>query len=173
MNKLTLFISALLLVILNVSQAWALPNCVGSWSTSTWNNCVGTYNWDNGDKYVGEHKNGMAHGQGTRTFGLKSEWAGDKYVGEYKDDKRNGQGTYTYANGNKYVGEFRDDKFNGRGIKTYVNGTVEDGIWKDWEFQYAQKKSKLDKHKDTCKEIGFTPKTESFGNCVLKLMDKD
>ena len=35
------------------------------------------------------------------------------------------------------------------------------------------KKSKLDKHKEFCEEIEFTPKTESFGNCVPKLMDKD
>jgi len=31
----------------------------------------------------------------------------------------------------------------------------------------------LDKHKKFCEEIGFTPKTEGFGDCVLKLMDKD
>ena len=40
-------------------------------------------------------------------------------------------------------------------------------------FMYTQKKNKIDKHKDFCEEIGFTPKTEGFGNCVLKLMDKD
>ena len=33
---------------------------------------------------------------------------GDKYVGEYKDGKQHGQGTYTYANGDKYVGEYKD-----------------------------------------------------------------
>ena len=248
MNKLTLFISALLFVILNVSQAWALPNCVGSFSTSKWKNCFGTYNWDNGDKYVGEFKDGSFHGQGTHTsadgdkyvgefkddlfhgqgtmiFGPDSEWAGDKYVGEYKDNERNGQGTYTYANGNKYVGEFRnggysgqgtitfgpesewagdkyvgefkDGKYDGQGIYFFTNGSKwvgtwendnlngyaityksdgsinQEGIFKDDVFQYAQKKSKLDEYKDFCKEIGFTPKTESFGNCVLKLMDRD
>lgn len=31
--------------------------------------------------------------------------------------------------------------------------------------------SPLDKAKIDCEEIGFTPKTEAFGNCVLKLMD--
>ena len=110
MNKLTLFISALFFVILNVSQAWALPNCVGQRSVA-WQNCFGTY---------------------------------------------------TFSSGNKYVGEFGDDKYLGQ-----------EGIFKDDVFQYAQKKSKLDKHKDFCKEIGFTPKTVVFGNCVLKLMDKD
>ena len=62
MNKLTLFISALLFMILNVSQVWALPNCVGSFSTSKWKNCFGIY-----------------------IFGMDTEWAGDKYIGEFKD----------------------------------------------------------------------------------------
>jgi len=35
---------------------------------------------------------------------------GNKYVGEYKDGKEHGHGTYTYANGEKYVGEFKDGK---------------------------------------------------------------
>ena len=40
-----------------------------------------------------------------------STWAdGEKYVGEWKDGKEDGQGTYTYANGDKYVGEFKEDK---------------------------------------------------------------
>ena len=32
-------------------------------------------------------------------------------------------------------------------------------------------KSKLDKSKSICKEIGFTSGTEKFGDCVLKMMD--
>ncbi len=169
MNKLTLFISALLFVILNVSQAWALPNCVGPWSTTNWKNCFGTYNWDNGDKYVGEFKDGLFRGQGTFT-----STNGDKYVGEYKDNKRNGQGTFTFASGSKWVGEWENDNLNGYAITYNVDGSVDqEGIFKDDVFQYAQKKSKLDKHKDFCKEIGFTPKTEKFGDCVLKLMDRD
>ena len=34
-------------------------------------NCVngqGTYNYANGDQYIGEHKDGKYHGQGTYTF---------------------------------------------------------------------------------------------------------
>ena len=82
MNKLTLFILALFFVILNVSHAWALPNCVGVWSTTNWKNCFGTYNWDNGDKYVGDHKDGNMHGQGTYYFA-----GGNNYAGEFKDGK--------------------------------------------------------------------------------------
>ena len=192
MNKLTLFISAFILVILNVSHAWALPNCVGSFSTSTWNNCFGTYNWDNGDKYVGEFKDGLFSGQGTYSYANGNKYVGaykngeangqgtitfangNKYVGNVKDGKRTGPGTFTFADGSKWVGEWENDNLNGYAITYKADGSIsQEGIFKDDVFQYAQKKSKLDKHKDTCKEIGFTPKTESFGNCVLKLMDRD
>ena len=168
MNKLTLFISALFFVILNVSQVWALPNCVGQRS-SAWQNCFGTFTVSNGNKYVGEFGDDEFHGQGTFTWE-----SGSKYVGEWKNDKRNGQGTFTFASGSKQVGGWENGELNGYAITYKSDGSVyQEGIFKDDVFQYAQKKSKLDEHKDTCKEIGFIPKTESFGNCVLKLMDKD
>ena len=167
MKKITLFISALFLVFLNVSYAWALPNCVGPLNTSTWKNCFGTYVL-NGDKYVGEWQNGIVHGQGTLTyadgdkyvggfkdglffgqgtitFGLDSEWAGEKYVGEWKDSERHGQGTHTYANGSKWVGGWGNDKLNGYAISYNGDGSVsQEGIFKDDVFQYAQKKDTLD-----------------------------
>ena len=91
-------------------------------------------------------------------------------------------GTYTWSNGEKYVGEWKDNKRHGQGTYTYTDGAVEEGIWKDGEFQYAQKlpanssssgNSKLDKHKEFCEEIGFNPGTEKFGDCIMKMMDKD
>ena len=33
-----------------------------------WNNCYGTDTFGNGDKYVGEFKEGQYHGQGTYTY---------------------------------------------------------------------------------------------------------
>ena len=140
-------------------------------------NCFGTYTWSDGDKYVGEFKDGNLHGQGTYT-----DANGTKYVGEFKDGKYNGQGTLTYASGDKYVGMFKDDKRHGQGTYTDADGTVDEGIWKDGEFQYAQKlpannsssgNSKLDTHKEFCEEIGFNPGTEKFGDCIMKMMDKD
>ncbi len=127
----------------------SLPACPSNVDVR-WTNCYGTYTYPNGDKYVGEYKDGEQHGQGTYTFPNRDEYVGEfkdaqrngqgtytyadgsKYVGEYKDDKFNGQGTYTYANGNKYVGEFKDHNFNGQGIKYLANGKVDkSGIWKD------------------------------------------
>ena len=66
----------------------------------------GTYEFDDGSKYVGEWKDGKQHGQGTYTFA-----SGEKYVGEWKNDSpRNGtikdkDGTLlvTYSKGKKTV----------------------------------------------------------------------
>ena len=52
------------------------------------------------EKYSGEYKDGLKHGQGTYTWN-----DGEKYEGEYKDGKKNGQGTYTWNDGGKYEGE--------------------------------------------------------------------
>ena len=117
MKRLTTLISAFLFLILGVSQVWALPNCVGPWSVTTWDNCFGTYTFSNGSKYVGEFKDGKKHGQGTFTY-----FYGDKYVGEYKDDKQHGQGTFTFASGSKYVGNFKDGDYHGQGTYTFANG---------------------------------------------------
>lgn len=41
------------------------------------------------------------HGQGTLTFAN-----GNKYVGEWKDGLRSGEGVFDWANGNKYEGKW-------------------------------------------------------------------
>ena len=116
MKQLTTLISALFFLTLGVSNAWALPACP---SSGYFHNCYGTYDWDNGDEYLGDWQNDKRHGQGTYTYGPNSEWAGDQYVGEYKNGKRHGQGTYTHANGDKYVGGHKDNKRHGQGTFTY------------------------------------------------------
>ena len=89
-----------------------------------------TYTDTNGNKYVGEFKDGKENGHGT----LIAVNGKDRYVGEFKDGKMNGQGTLYYANGDKYVGEFKDGKMNGRGVFTQVNGNIYVGEVKDGEF---------------------------------------
>ena len=42
--------------------------------------CFGTWEWDNGDRYIGEWKKDLQHGQGTYTYAK-----GDEYIEEYKD----------------------------------------------------------------------------------------
>ena len=114
MKQISIFFSALIIFVLGISNAWALPNCS---STGNFLNCFGTYTWDDGAKYVGEWQNNKSHGQGTQI------WAnGDKYVGEWQNDKRTGQGTHTWANGDKYIGEWQNDNRTGQGTYTWGDG---------------------------------------------------
>ena len=67
---------------------------------------------------------------------------GEKYVGEYKDGQRSGQGIYIFADGRKEVGEFKNGKLNGYAITYFANGSIDkEGIFKDNEFLYAQTKT--------------------------------
>ena len=89
-------------------------------------NGKGTFEFTDGDKYVGEFKDGKENGQGTKTYSY-----GSVYVGEFKDGWENGQGTLTYDNGAKYVGEFKDGLMYGQGTMTYDDGSKYVGEWKD------------------------------------------
>ena len=137
------------------SIASALPNCPSD-ASARYHNCFGTYTYAGGDKYVGEFKDDKYHGQGTYTYA-----SGDKYVGEYKDNKKHGQGTYTFAGGDKYVGEFKDDKYHGQGTYTFASGSIQRGYSMNGYFIL-----------DICEDMGLTKGSESFGQCVLKLIDE-
>ena len=200
MKKLLLTLSFLISLACISSQSWALPPCqgnqndyrhncygsytwksgdiyLGEWKNDKWHG-QGTYIYFNGDKYIGEYKNNKKNGKGTYTYGLNSEWAGDKYIGECKDGKKHGQGTYTWISENKYVGEFKDGNMHGQGTYTFANGKIKEGIWKNDKFQYSKKKltptsnSKIEEYKSFCSEIGFTPGTEKFGECIVEAMKK-
>ena len=106
-------------LLLFTSQVFA-NECKGNY----WDNCYGTYNLSNGNKYVGEYKNDKANGQGTYTYA-----SGDKYVGEFKNSKRHGQGTFTFSNGDKYVGGYKNDKKHGQGTYTFAGGNKYVGEW--------------------------------------------
>ena len=103
-------------------------------------NGQGTFSYHNGDIYVGEHKDGKKHGQGTYVFnGPKNMFTrsyvytpGDKYVGEFKNDKKDGYGTYVWIEEEAiYVGEWKDGKRHGQGTFTYNNGDKYVGEHKD------------------------------------------
>ena len=75
------------------------------WNFEMEKNGLVTITYPDGDKYVGEFKDGGKNGQGTFT------WSdGKKYVGEYKEDLMNGQGTISWSNREKFVGEWKDGK---------------------------------------------------------------
>ena len=94
----------------NNLPAWdQLPECKGQ-DIYQGVNCFGSFDYDNGHKYVGQFKNGKRHGLGTFT------WAGNKYAGQFEDDDFNGSGTLTYANGSMYFGQFLANKSEGQGV---------------------------------------------------------
>jgi hypothetical protein len=98
------------LLVCGLAQAASsLPECKES-NPKKWTNCQGTHTWASG------------------------KFAGDKYVGEHKDGQQHGQGTYIYANGDKYVGEFKGSEQHGQGTYIHADGKIEKGIWKDGEL---------------------------------------
>ncbi len=82
--------------------------------------------FSNGDRYVGEVRNGYPHGRGTGYYAN-----GNRYEGEFKDGKPHGRGTGYYANGNRYEGQFKDGKRDGRGTYYFANGDRYEGEFKD------------------------------------------
>ena len=140
MRHLTASICLSVAVLLfSATEGFDLPSCPTDRHVSTWTDCFATYTSANGDKYVGEFRNGTYNGQGTSTFGPSSQFAGDKYVGEFRNGIRNGQGTFTFSNGDTYVGEFRGGIRNGQGTYTSADGSITEGIFQDGKFKKAQK----------------------------------
>lgn len=165
----------------------ALLASSSSWGACISGNCtdgIGTYTWDDGGKYVGETKGGMKHGLGTYTYPDGDKYVGEfqngnrhghgtlvtvdgkTYVGGWKDGAGNGYGTYTFEKnskwtGDKYVGQIKDGKKHGLGTYTFKNGTKQTGFWLKESFvPYL------------CQEMGLTQGTETFGQCVIKLIDE-
>jgi hypothetical protein len=77
----------------------------------------GTYYYNNGDRYVGDYANGVREGFGTQYY--KS---GDRYEGQWYNDKEHGKGTKYYADGERYVGDYANGLKEGYGTYYYANG---------------------------------------------------
>ena len=94
------------------SRIWFLYNCFGSGK-------------DMNNEYVGEFKDGLLVGRGIVIY--KN---GDRYVGEYKNG-RNGQGIYYHLaenidKGKIFVGEYKNENPSGNGIYFNSDGSVGD-----------------------------------------------
>jgi len=109
-----------------VSAQSNLPQCQGSYASSTWHNCYGIARYPNGDRYEGEWRDGKTNGRGIYYVAN-----GNRYEGEFRDGKYNGRGIYYWTDGDRYEGEYRDDKRNGRGIAYHANGDRYEGEWRD------------------------------------------
>jgi hypothetical protein len=113
-------------VLAQAQQQSQLPPCA---SGSVWNQCFGTKNYPNGDKYAGEWVGGKASGQGTYT----SKASGAMYSGQFAADTFSGDGTMTWANGAKFIGQWKNDSAVS-GTITYANGTTAVGTIRNAVF---------------------------------------
>ena len=114
---------------------------------------MNTKSFSNGDKYVGELKDGHPHGKGTMTYNN-----GEMYKGEFKWGKHYGEGiltypngdkliaevkggqkikrTYIFADGRKYEGEYKLKKLHGKGTITFPDGKIQSGMWAGGVYLY-------------------------------------
>ena len=86
------------------------------------------------DKPTGAYLTGNSMSE--YTFGVINYKNGDKYVGELKDGKRQGQGLYLWINGGIWYGKWNDGKRSGYGIYISNSGDYSTGSWdgdtKEW-----------------------------------------
>ena len=80
--------------------------------------------WENGDVYEGEWRNGAAHGEGTLLM------SNGKYIGTLVAGKKNGEGTFEATNGDVYKGYFKNDCEDGYGESISSDGIQYKGSWK-------------------------------------------
>ena len=85
------------------------------------------------DKKVGDNN---AYLWQELTFGVINYENGDKYVGELKDGKKHGQGLYLWINGDVWYGKWYGGKRDGYGIYISNSGNYSIGSWdgdtKEW-----------------------------------------
>jgi len=101
----------------------------------------GTFDYTNGDVYVGQFEYGFRSGKGIMTFAN-----GDTYNGEWKADMMHGKGTYTFLTpdptkpkkNDVYTGQWRFNMMHGKGSYKFANGTTQSGYWV--ENSYVGKK---------------------------------
>ena len=99
-----------------------VPNGYGTLTLSSGEN-IGT-------SYLGQYKNGKAHGQG------KTSWSnGDSHTGSYKKGNTDGLGTTIWSDGTQYIGHFLDNKQHGQGKYTYLDGRTREGTFVNGRFQ--------------------------------------
>ena len=86
---------------------------------------------ENGEKYIGETKNGLKDGKGILYYNKDDEKNRRKYEGEFKNDKKDGKGIMYWNNGDRYEGEYKNDKIEGKGIMHYNDGNRYEGEFKN------------------------------------------
>lgn len=84
----------------------------------------GTNVFPDGQKYVGEWKDGAPNGKGKL-----SKPDGSSYEGDWKMGTPHGRGTFVYPDGVTYVGEIREGRLHGQGTYTTEDGRKLVGVF--------------------------------------------
>ena len=74
--------------------------------------------------YVGEVRNGQAHGQGVALLS-----SGSRYSGEWRNNRRHGYGTFHWPDGAYYEGNYDNDQRSGQGTYHFPDGQIFVGDW--------------------------------------------
>ena len=91
---------------------------------------------ENGDRYVGQVKDGKFSGRGVLTHKT-----GSKYQGEFLNGKKHGKGKTTQLNGNSFEGNFFNGKRHGKGELSWINGAKITTKWNKGERIYLKEPS--------------------------------
>ena len=85
---------------------------------------------DNGEKYIGELKEGLKNGKGVLFYEKNNEFKRIKYEGDFENNMMHGKGIMYWINGNRYEGEYKKGRVEGKGIMYYSDGEKYEGDWK-------------------------------------------
>ena len=99
----------------------------------------GVYRWADGAVYEGEFKDGYRFGKGKYIWGIGSPFEGDVYEGDFRYGERTGVGTYIWGSKSKYAGDKYEGAFYcgakyGKGVYTFSSGNRYDGSFVDDEM---------------------------------------
>ncbi len=97
---------------------------------------------------------------------------GDKYEGNWKDGKQNAEGTYYYSNGAKYIWGWKLGKKDGEGVFVNANGKTFEGVWDAGKKIYKTNSLYKEWLVGTWKGTGYQTNGESW-NAVLNYINSD
>lgn len=100
--------------ILHYSDGGMFRGSISGWKRSG----NGRMQWPNGDRYEGNWKDDLPHGQGMYEYVLH----GCTYGGNFKNGQRHGPGKMLFDSGLEYDGMWQFNEANGMGRMTYPNG---------------------------------------------------
>eukprot|EP00392_Amoebophrya_sp_AT5.2_P011692 g11775.t1 len=109
-----------------IEEAYEIPTRHKKWSPTIVRNTFSRIEYENGDVYEGEFREGFREGNGTYYF---AKVPGTRYEGQFVRDEFHGYGVYFYER-NRYEGDWVSSYKHGKGKYTNVEQNTEySGDW--------------------------------------------